>query len=316
MNSFKIGNIVYLDRDADIAPRDQCTYSVNIVDPRGWSKQAIYARQQVRGAAKHLCKDSLSTQYLAEGLNNTVFLMYLHLPARDRVVRTLVGCAVVVPMSDDVISLKCLCANKDVWYAKRAGRLNAGRVLLSVVERYAAEAGYHILRLRALASVVGFYRKNGYLMPPLGKTAEPVDLTELLDRALETRFYNDQEFIDTFKIGRACMFNHGVSTCRSDREWVDARIMSYINDYFKDEGRLFGLCDDVPGEFCDDGDFMPIDLDGASATFKCFDFLRKIGIGGPNKGSRWRGSLIRDGDSLSVRCIEDGYRMLKVLDTV
>ena len=316
MRSFKVGNTVYLDRDADLVPMEKCTYSVHLVDPRGWSRPAVYARQQVRGAAEHLCKDSLSTRYLAEELNNTVFLMYLHLPARGRVVRTLVGCAVVVRMSPGVISLKWLCANKDVWYAREAGKLNAGRVLLSVVERYAAESGHRILRLRALASVVGFYRKNGYVMPPIGKTTEPTDLTELIDRALETRFYSDQEFIDAFKIGRACMFNHGVATCKSDRQWIDARIMSYINDYFKDEGRLFGVCDDVPGEYCEDGDFMPIDLDGAAATFKCFDFLRKIGIGGPDKGSRWRGCLVRDGDCLSVRCTEDGYRMLKVLDGV
>ena len=316
MELFKVGNIIYLDRDAEITTQDSCTYSVHIIDPRGYGKNSVYVRQQVRGAARHLCKDSLSVHYLADRLDNTVFLMYLHLPARGRIVRSLIGCAVVLPMSGAVLNLKCLCANKDVWYAKNTKGISAGRALLSVVERFAAYAGHRILRLRALASVVGFYRKNGYLMPPIGKTTEPADMTKLIDRALESRYYSDQEFIDAFKIGRACMFNHGYAACKSDREWLDARIMSYINDYFKEEGRYFGISDDVPGEYCHDGDFMPIDLDGASATFKCFDFLRRIGVGGSDKGGKWRGSLVRDGDSLSVRCMDDGYRMLKVLESV
>ena len=71
---------------------------------------------------RHLCKDSLSVHYLADRLDNTVFLMYLHLPARGRIVRSLIGCAVVLPMSGAVLNLKCLCANKDVWYAKKHKR--------------------------------------------------------------------------------------------------------------------------------------------------------------------------------------------------
>lgn len=315
MHALNIGNIVHLDRCGNIVKKEGCTYSVHILNPKGSSKCAIYTRQQVREAAVHLCKDSLSVQYLADTLCNTVFIMYLHMPARNRVTQTMIGCAIVEPMSSAVLCLKCLCANKDVRSARAAGRLNPGSALLSTVERFAVDQGYRIIRLRALASVVGFYRKNGFTVPPVGKSSENPQMTRLIDRALEIRYFNDQEFVDAFKIGRACAFNHGFAKAKADREWLDARIMSYINDYFRDEGRVFVIRDDVPGEACEDDSFLPIDLDGAIATFKCFDTMRRMGIGGAEKGSRWRGSLVSEGGTLSVRCVDNGYRMLKVLGT-
>lgn len=162
-----------------------------------------------------ICQKQISKGYLStiQSKSKTILLLNKMGKGRNRVIKTLIGFAILNEINKDEIYIKVICANlknsRDVAPLGedstnlKSHKIRSGAIILKQIENYARKHNYKFIKLEALTYVINYYRKFGYKHITPENTEEAPELRKKAIIASEKyRFKSDQDAAKTIREDR------------------------------------------------------------------------------------------------------------------
>jgi len=189
-------------------------FAISVYDLReeGVDKIVDYIRDHLND----YCKRGISSSYFVTSrvLNDDDYLLTLsYTPDREREEEeTIVGFAVVSDVrgrsggDDNSMYIDVICSNNELHRTRFPG----GKAIMHAIVEYARDNGYDSVSLKALSSVVNYYRQFGFRFLKNGETDELEHIHHLAELNKTQRISSPAEANRILLIERAIMFSREV----------------------------------------------------------------------------------------------------------
>jgi len=313
-------------------PPKNAVYRLNIlnrhdkdVDDARWK----VATSSIRASNGILCKGGINRAFFQdEKLDETDIIFRLYFIGKTDTTRaaapinqatggTLAG-FVMVDLTQDGTStyyIDAICADLKRGGVEQQKRL--GSLLVKQVEDYAMRNGGEVVKLSALAYVIGYYRKLGYrhirACPP-GKTdiTENPVIKKAAEEALSLKFASDEDLDLALRAELAKKNSKKMQSKRLEQK----ELIKGLYDYFDHEYK-FGIVDDevVAIEGDDTGKITGLVRTDNSAILRLLTYLRNAnfavncGAGAPKDDLKTKDAK----GNYDFHCNDEGFTMMKCL---
>ena len=203
----------------------------------------------IRDRFPDYCKKGISSSYFATSrvMNDDDYLLVLsYTPDQEREEHEIiVGFAVVSDLrkrsggDDNSMYIDVICSNNELHHTRFPG----GKAIMHAIVEYARDNGYDSVSLKALSSVVNYYRQFGFRFLRNGETDEMERIRHLAELNNTHRISSPSEANRMLLIERAIMFSREV-----DEEGRPVLNRELLRENLKDELSLESLPTDAEME--------------------------------------------------------------------